>query len=214
MSKPLRRIVIEESAQAPVQEQAQKPVFIFAPEIGRKAIDEIETDLVLVPVLSGMRVPRDLHAKTTDVGEQIRSAIEADGFVGKCGQKVLIDTGIPAGSSQSNRHLLLAGLGRPNKFCAGTAYKVFESLIEEAIQLGVRRVTVPFAPNRGTGSCLNMKGMAHKLNAAVTNCFKRLDGPVALCEVQIYCTPQAKPFIQKGLDIPVGDDDPCGCHKD
>lgn len=212
MAKHIRALVLDDSAVAtPLhhQHQATKPEFIFAPEMGRKSIDEIETDLVLVPVLAGMKVPRDLHAKAGDVGELIKSAIKDGGFSGKRGDRLLIETDLMGTGQDKVRHVLLAGLGRPDKFCGRTAYEVFEQLIEEAIRLDVRRVTIPFAPNRGTGSCLNMKGMGHKLNAAVTNCFKRLDHPVALSEIQIYCTPQAKAHIQKGLDIPLADDD---CH--
>lgn len=210
MAKHIRAILLDESALAtPSHRQAMKPVFIFAPEMGRKSIDEIETDLVLVPVLSGMKVPRDLHAKSSGVGELIKSAIRDGGFQGKRGDQLLVDTGLAGSQRDSSRHVLIAGLGRPDKFCGRTAYEVFEHLIEEAIRLKVRRVTIPFAPNRGTGACLNMKGMGHKLNQAVTNCFSRLDGPVELKEVQIYCTPQAKSHIQKGLDIPLAADD---CH--
>ncbi len=214
MAKQFRAIVLTDEAVSKVKDlkRAEMPSFVFVPEMGRKSIDEIESDLVLVPVLAGMKVPRDLHARNEGVGDLIKEAIREQGFQGKRGQRLLVETDLPGFDSQSQRHVLLAGLGRPDRFCGGTAYEVFHKLIEEAISLGVSRITIPFAPNRGTSACLNMKGMGHKLHLALHNCVSKIDHPIKLKELQIYCTPQARPHIQKGLDIPVGEAHKC-CTK-
>ncbi|MBX9686752.1 MAG: hypothetical protein K2X27_08620 [Candidatus Obscuribacterales bacterium] len=210
MIKHIRTKLTAAAEVAPSQPQvAEMPNFTFAAVMGRKSIDEISTDLVLVPVLCGMNVPRDLHTKSSGVGDFIKAAIKDSGFEGKRGEKLLLDTELPGSTASSSRHVLVSGLGRHDQFCAGTAFDVFVQCIEEAIRLNAVRVTIPFAPNRGTGSCLNMKGMGHKLKAAVAHCFSRLDAPVSLKEVQIYCTAQAKSFIQQGLAIPVGE----GAHN-
>ena len=213
MVKHIQALILNESAQCAHSSQAKLPEFIFAPVMGRTPIDEIETDLVLIPVLAGMRVPRDLHSDSTEVGELIKNAIKDGGFAGKRGEQLLVETEL-SGTGDGNRHVLVAGLGRPDRFCARTAYEVFEQLIQEAIRLNVRRVTIPFTANRGTSSCLNMKGSGHKLKAAVVSCFEKLEQPVALAEIQIYCTPQAKAHIKKGLDIPVSSDDSCCQQSD
>lgn len=184
--------------------KVEKPAIVFAAQMGRKPIEEIDTDLILLTMLSGMKVPRDLHAKDKEVAELIKSAISSEGFEGKRGDKQLIE--ISAG-----KHVLLLGLGRAEKFCGGTALAVFQQFLDEAIKLGVRRITVPFIPNRGTASCLTMKGMGHKLNFALDRCFKQLKQPVQLEEVQVYCTPQAKMHIEKGIKIPLEDSDSCYC---
>ena len=188
---------------------AEHPSFIFAPEMGKKCIDEIDTDLMLITVLAGMDVPRDLRAKDCVAGDLIRKAIKSSTFEGKRGERLLLETGLPTTSAPSGRHLLVSGLGRRDQFCAGAAYAVFEGLVLEALKLQVNRVTIPFTPNRGTGSCLTMKGMAHQMNLALTNCFKPVDHPVALKEVQIYCTPQAQAHIVKGLEISTENDREC-----
>lgn len=186
------------------QLQATKPEFLFEARMGRESIEDIQTDLVLIPVLSGMKVPRDLRADSQEVGELIKQAIKDNNFNGKRGETLLVETTLPSSTGEGNRKLLLAGLGRADKFCAGAAEGVFGALVDEACRLNAARVTIPFIPNRGTGACLNMKGMAHRMNIALN---KRLaekgDGEVSLTEVQIFCTPQAKPHIEQGLSIPV-----------
>lgn len=205
MAKQLRRVSKHSrDASSAVSVQVQKPEIVFEAQMGRKPVDEIETDLILLTMLSGMKVPRDLHVKDTRIAELIKSAISEKGFDGKRGDKLLID--LPDG-----KHVLLVGLGRAEKFCGGTAYAVFQEFLDEAIKLGVRRITVPFIPNRGTASCLTMKGMGHKLNVALTRRFKELQEPVQLSELQVYCTPQAKSHIEKGVNIPVEDSDSCRC---
>ncbi|MBX9573858.1 MAG: hypothetical protein K2X77_33485 [Candidatus Obscuribacterales bacterium] len=201
-SKRRSRAVQTESHDA--QLQANKPEFLFAARMGRESIEDIQTDLVLIPVLSGMKVPRDLRADSEEVGELIKQAIKDNNFAGKRGETLLVETSLPSSTGEGSRKLLLAGLGRADKFCARAAEGVFGALVDEACRLNAARVTIPFIPNRGTGACLNMKGMAHRMNIALN---KRLaqkgDEEVSLTEVQIFCTPQAKPHIEQGLSIPV-----------
>ncbi len=192
-------------------ESAKYPQFVFAPEMGKKCIDEIVTDLMLITVLAGMDVPRDLRAKDCLAGDLIRKAIKSSTFEGKRGDRLLLETGLPTTTAAKGRRLLVAGLGRRDQFCAAAAYGVFEGLVLEALKLQVNRVTIPFTPNRGTGSCLTMKGMAHQMNRALTNCFKQVEHPGALKEVQIYCTPQARAHIVQGLEISTEQEKVC-CH--
>lgn len=205
MARHIQAIILTEEALMIDQPfHPEKPKFVFVPELGRKSIDEFESDLVLVPVLAGMKVPRELHLRDEGVGELIKSAIKDGGFEGKRGDQLLLETELCGSCEDSCRHVLVAGIGRAEKFTGRTAFEVFEKMIEEAIRLDVQRVLIPFAPNRGTKGGINMKGMGHKLKMAVNAVFNRLDRPVRLTEVQIYCTPQAKPHIEKGLQISVG----------
>ena len=192
------------------QVQANKLEFLFASRMGRESIEDLESDLVLIPVLSGMKVPRDLRADTPGVGELIKQSIKQNDFHGKRGERLLINTPLPTTTSGSGRIVLLAGLGRADKFCAGAALEVFDALVDEACRSNVKRITIPFIPNRGTGNCLTMKGMAHKLNIAINRRLSQQEGVVALSEVQIFCTTQAKPHIEQGLAIPLTEGN-CGC---
>lgn len=211
MAKHIRTVLTAEAELAkPVQLIAQKPMYQLVPLMGRKSLDDLDTDLVLLPVLAGMKVPRDLHARKTAVAELIKQSIKDEDFQGKRGETLLINVDSDSSQEKPGPKVLLAGLGRHDQFCGRVAFQMFKLLIEEAIEQKARRVTIPFVPNRGTSSCLTMKGMAHKLNLAVTRVFEEQDREVALRELQIFCTPQAKLHIEKGLAIPV--DGTSGCR--
>lgn len=204
----IKKIRLDKSAEAAQpkpenNETAQMPKFVFAADMGRRSLDEIETDLVLLTVLTGMEVPRDLHAKSSTVGDQIKSSINASSFEGRRGESLLIETECPGTTDGASLNVLVVGLGRPEKFCAGVAQGVFQQIINEAIRLKARRVTIPFAPNRGTSSNVNMKCMGFQLKQALSKCLQEHGADLALEEVQIYCTSQAKRHIEQGLNIPV-----------
>lgn len=207
MSKQSRSGALAFLWESQERSQVNMPEFLFSTRMGRDSIEELESDLVLIPVLTGMKVPRDLYADKPEIAELIKQAIKDNDFRGKLGETLLVETPLRNSSGQPGRRLLLAGLGRPSRFCAGAAESVFEAVVDKACQLNVSRITIPFIPNRGTGSCLNMKGMAHRMNVALNRRLGQQTENVSLAEVQIFCTPQAKPFIEKGLSIPLKDVD-------
>ena len=194
--------------------KAVLPEFTFETSLGRRSLHDVATDMVLIPVLFGMSVPQSLHHDDSGVADQIKLAIQGNKFKGQRGTSLPVETSLPDSQGDANRIILLAGLGRPQCFDANVAEAVFGRLIEEAIARGVREVTVPFIANRMTKTCLNLKGTAHRLKKAVVRHFAQLDGPVSLKEIKIYCSPQAKCHIEKGLNAPVDDptmvDDCCG----
>lgn len=175
----------------------------FTTNVARTALDDIETDLVLLPMLSGMNVPASLHAEDPELAELIKSSIRDSGFEGKRGTHLVIERPQEGKRSRRKRFVLLVGLGRPDCFNATVAREVFEQLTEQAVRLGVTRVAVPFISNRMTRMCLNFKGMAHLLKQAVAQGIHQADGNVALREVQLLCSTQARRYIQQGLDCPV-----------
>ena len=184
---------------------AALPQFSFATSLGRGSIEDVTTDIVLIPMLYGMSVPQSLHADDQGVGAVIRTAIHDHGFEGKRGTSLPVETELLDSQGGNNRVVLLAGLGRPQCFDADVAESVFGKLIEEAVTRGSTTILIPFIANRMTKTCLNLKGTAHRLKRAVVHAFAKLDGPVALKEIKIYCSPQAKAHIEKGLNAPVDD---------
>lgn len=204
-------IRIQEPAASEPQLPVNMPRFTFAATMGRKSIEEIKTDLVLVTMLHRMSVPGSLKLKTPEVAELVKQTIKAKNFDGKSGSRLLIETSLKKTDGEAGRHVLLVGLGRASCYKADTAYNVVQLLVDEAIQVGARTVTIPFVPNRMTEGCLNLKATAFKLKCAVAQRFSELDGEVSLKEIQIYCTPQAKRHIQQGLEIPLEAESDCRC---
>lgn len=182
------------------------PVFTFETSLGKHAVEDIPTDIVLIPMLYKMSVPASLKASKPDVADEIIQAIKGNGFEGKRGTSLPVETSLPDSQGFGKRVILLAGLGRPQCFDANVAESVFGSLIDEAIERGVTEVTIPFIANRMTKQCLNLKGTAHRLKKAVLSRFSRLDKPVALKTIKIYCSPQARSHIEKGLKAPIDDE--------
>ncbi|MBY0359439.1 MAG: hypothetical protein K2W82_15660 [Candidatus Obscuribacterales bacterium] len=193
------------TVEAPASSVPSMPRFTFETTMGRRALDDIVTDMVLVAKLSSQRVPECLQAKTPEIGELIRQRIIDQGFEGRQGETLLVETGLEDSSSANQRRVLLVGIGRPEKFGAETVYKTFAILIKEAIALGVSKVTIPFIANRATENSLNLKGMAYQLKL-VLNAEAANIAASNLQEIQIFCTPQARQFIQAGLDIPLNND--------
>lgn len=195
------------TVEAPASNEPKMPRFSFETTMGRRALDDIVTDMVLVAKLSSQRVPECLQAKTPAIGELIRQRIIDRGFEGRQGEKLLVETGLQDSSSANQRRVLLVGIGRPEKFGAEIAYQTFAILIKQAIALGVRNVTIPFIANRATESSLNLKGMAYQLKRALNDETELATSQ--LQEIQIFCTPQARYHIEEGLKIPLdsGDDD-------
>lgn len=207
--KPIRL-----TREAPMQ---VTPRFVYLTNIGNQQLEGIHTDLMLVTMLSSQRVPSCLHAQSTDIGDKIRNSISDAHFDGRCGQKLLVETELPGVSERYPRRLLITGIGSPHTFCTEKAYTVFGTLIDEALELRVKTITVPFVANRGTGACTNLKSMAYQLKVALTERFAKLTETPPLEEIQILCSKQAKRFIEMGLAIPVDlsaeedSDEDCGC---
>lgn len=193
-------------------QDAVLPVFTFETSLGRRSIEDVPTDMVMIPVLYGMSVPQSLKAGNENVAEQIVSAIKLNSFEGKRGTNLAVETSLVDSTGDGKRVVLLAGLGRPQCFGADVAEAVFGQMIDEAIARKMVEITIPFIANRMTKQCLNLKGTAHRLKKAVHSRFAVLTGPVALREIKIYCSPQARPHIEKGLNAPIDDpisDDCC-----
>lgn len=194
------------------------PRFTFLPKMGRLPVDEVQTDLILVPMLQGMKVHEALRVRDQEIGEQVRAFIKEANFEGKRGTYLLVPTSLPGKKANSRRWVFLAGLGEFHCYGPRTVNEVFESMLEKALECGVECVTVPFVPNRGTSHCLNHEATAYHLQTAIHKVFaEHHSRPIELKTIQIFCAPQAKFHIQQGLNLPVKETKPCpgngGCHK-
>lgn len=207
----MKRMVLPEPIRLVDETMPQLPKFSFETTLGRGSIEDVATDIVLIPMLFQMSVPKTLHATDEGVGELIRTAIDEHQFQGKRGTSLAVETELPDSDGGPGRTIFLAGLGRPQCFDADVAESVFTRLIEEAVERGAKTVTVPFIANRMTKTCLNLKGTAHRLKKAVARHFAKLDGPVSLTEIKIYCSPQARAHIEKGLNAPIDEDTADDC---
>ena len=184
------------------------PAFSFAPFMGRKPLDTLDTDLVLVTKLYRTAVPAALHVRDGAVAERIKVICKSD-FLGKKGDSRLLEVPLPNARGKKGRYVHLLGLGPASGYCGQTACGTFEEFFKKALELGVERVTLPFIPNPMTKTSLSHKLTAFKMKKTLLRVLQGHKGPVALKEVQIYCHPAAVRSIQEGLDAEQGDD--CRC---
>ncbi len=181
------------------------PKFTIDARMGTSAspgVEDIRTDLLLLTKPAGTTLGPGPQVLDNRLGGLLSRKVKQHRFGGRLGQRIHLDLK-PEIHDNPQRHVLLVGLGSSEQFDCKAACKVFAQLIDKALELGVEHVTIPFPANRMTGSSLNLKGTAHLLREIVERKLAELDGEPKLKEIVIFCTPQAKQHVQKGLRAPV-----------
>jgi hypothetical protein len=185
------------------------PSFKFVANAGRKALDDIDTDLVLITKLYRMEVPAALHHREPNVAGLLKRTVK-EGFHGKKGTARLLSVPLPNSRGDSGRYVLFLGLGQAINYCGQTACSVFRKLFETALDLEVESVLVPFVPNPMTKNALTHKATAFKLKSVLTEVVRERGHAGKLREIKLFCHPNAVPTIQDGLSIEQGEG--CNCH--
>jgi hypothetical protein len=187
------------------------PSFTFAPFAGRTPLDEVSTDLVLMTKLYRHDIPAALHISEPSVAELLKSIIGEE-FAGKRGEVNLVQSSLPNSQGEAGRYFLLYGLGPEQSYGSRTTCALFETFFKQALELGVAHVVVPFIPNPMTKNSMTHRATAFKLKHVLRQVLADWQGPVALREVMMYCTPAAVRHIQAGLSIEPGEGHGCPCE--
>lgn len=178
------------------------------PCIGRarfEGVQTVSTDLLLLPRLAGVALnpnsgpQADHDAFDVRLNGLIARKIKSSKFKGDLGQSLLLNLDPRVFGEQPQRYLLLVGIGSADKFNARAACQVFQLMVEQSMKLGVSRVALPFPARKITA--LNHKGTAHILKEVVEDKLSRVRR-ATLQEIEVLCTPQARPHIEEGLSIP------------
>jgi len=190
------------------------PKFTILAKMGKTTspgVAELPTDLLLLTKVAGLDLGPGPQSVDLSLQGLISRKINQRKFRGDLAKSIRFDLDPQVFKDSPQRHVLLVGIGSTQKFDRAAACKVFGELIDEALKLGVEHVTIPFPANRTTGPKLNLKGTAHILKEVVEEKFASLDDSVALKEIVIYCTPQARTHIKAGLEAPVRTKGSCCC---
>lgn len=196
------------SAEAVEEREIVLPSFTFAPFAGRLPLDAVKTDLVLMTKLFRHDVPAAIHVSEPSVAELLKTTIKEE-FPGKRLEVRLLESPLLNSEGQEGRYILLIGLGQQQSYGSSITCKVFETLFTQALELGVRHVTVPFIPNPMTRTVMTHRATAFKMKHVLKQVLREWSGPVSLVEVMSYCTPAAVRHIEAGLQIDQGDGCPC-----
>lgn len=186
------------------------PEFTFIATLGRTTLDDLSTDLVVVPKLYRLAIPEKLHVKHPGVGDSLRKKVKA-GFQGRRGAFDVLSTDLPNSAGQPGCKILLTGIGAAESYCADVAAQIFEVVFKKALEMGVRKVTIPFVSNRVTGSNVNLGQTACRMKRALAKVLRESDGKSTLREVEIYCTASAVRHIKDGLGA--APDEDCHCQR-
>lgn len=193
-----------------------KPKFTIVAEMGKNnsGVSELATDLLLLTKVAGTSLGPGPQSVDQALGGLISRKVEKRKFRGDLAQTLSFDLSAGADKTPLQRHILLVGIGSSQTFDREAACKVFSKLIDNALELNVESVTIPFPSNRSTGPTLNLKGTAHILKEVVEEKVAARGKSCKLKEIIVYCTPQAKQHIAAGLRAPIRAKGNCCCFKE
>ena len=175
--------------------------FVGAPR--NPEVHAVKTDLLVLTQLAGKPLAPVPASVDRALNGLISRKIQLTRFKADLGNHLLVDVNPKDYPDAPWRHILLVGLGHHHKFNGKAACQLFRCVVDKALELGVAHVTVPFVPNRMTGTSLNLMGTAHILKEVVDERLTGgLENEVKWQELQLLCTPQAVRHVQQGLDIP------------
>lgn len=194
---------------SPERVSNEMPQFTYA-VLGRVVLDDLASDLVVVPKLYNLAIPTKLHCKDARVGDALRKKVKA-GFRGKRGSLDVLSTELPNSKGTPGAKILLTGIGAPESYCVDVAEEIFEVIFKKALELGVEKLTVPFVAKRVTSSSLGLRRTACRMKKVLAKVLAAYDKPAKLKEVQVFCTSAARRHIQDGLNA--SPEDACACAK-
>ena len=182
----------------------------FAPDMGRVPVDKLVADTVgpvmlFLTKVRGHALPECLAVGDPALARIIEKTIagkgRADPFTGEKGSAKVVKVPQLNSTEQPERYVYLAGLGGPEDFGQEVVCQAFNGFIKTALRRRCERVVIPFVANRMTDDTMNLKSLAFLLRREVDRTLAAWKKPIALREIIIYCTPQAKRYLKKGLSI-------------
>lgn len=153
-----------------------------------------ETPLLLLCKLAGHGLGSHIQTLDQEVGGIISKEIERTNFRGDRGEFFVLD--VPA--SDAPQSVMLVGLGTPEKVDSNAIVHLVELAIDEAINRGLTKFSVPILPNRQAQG-INLRGQAHLIKVAAERKVASLRMEDGELEIELVCAPQAKAHLQKGL---------------
>lgn len=172
--------------------------FVFNPSMGTNAdpgIENIDTDLLVLTQMTESHMSQGMQKIDEKLDGALSKVMKEQNFSAQAGESVLVDCKDHSAASQ--RFVLVVGLGDLRKFKGYTVCGLMRKALETAKELGVRKMTLPIFPNRQTEQELNLAG-----SGAIIACRVATFGELPkLEEIELFCTPQARRHLQKGLFV-------------
>lgn len=181
-----------------------KATFTLTTATAQQLGGSTETPLLVLGTLAGMGLGTQMSGLDSQLGGVISGAIAKKSFQGNLGANFTLrlnQEGAPA-------HVLVVGLGSPDKFNRKAIIRLVRIAVARAVQLGSPKVTFPILPNRQTQATRNLRGQAYLLRKAVEDKLAEIGGDEDReLEIELLCSPQAKPHLVVGLTCKRMDDE-------
>lgn len=157
-------------------------------------IENLDTDLLVFTQMRSSKMSEGMMKIDNKLSGALSKAVKENGFSGKAGESVVVECQSPSTSKQ--KYLLLVGLGSYKNFNSFVVCGMMRLVLEEAQKRGVKKITIPFMPNRQTEDKVSLTA---SVNTLVCKVRMFQDDLPKLQEVELFCTPQARQYLQDGL---------------
>lgn len=169
--------------------------FVISPIFGKRMddIEELDTDLLVLTKLDHMYMGRGSARFDELLDGTISEHLRDAHMTGKKGDHQIFAT-----THNGIRSVLLIGLGTPGEFSRPTLCGLYRLILDTARERGIRKVTIPIFPDRLTD--INLSGALAVLRCRVAETL-HASGLGNLAEIELLCTPQARRYIEDGLNV-------------
>lgn len=181
----------------------QLPELLVVPELKPSSVRPLyaeTTDLLVVPVLAGMRFPSSIRLLDERAGGALTRAAAGAGFGGREGESLVLPRADLGSSDAPQKHVLLLGMGAGWQFNRFTVCRTTQLILEAAQKLQAGDITM-FVPSQRTTS----DNVSLVTLAAIIHCrlqaFAIERGLPDLKTLKIFCTPQGARYLRKGLAL-------------
>lgn len=157
-------------------------------------IENLQTDLLVLTQMTSSQMSDGMQKINTKLSGALAKAIKDSAFSGRRGEHALVDCRKLTGSKPN--YILVVGLGSHKDFNSFVVCGLMRLVLEVAKELGVQKITIPFMPNRQTEATVSL---AASVNTLVCKVRMFQDDLPNLQDVELFCTPQARKYLQDGL---------------
>ncbi len=171
--------------------------FSISPTLNTEGgMQSVRTPMLMLTKIQGMGLGTGPKAIDSSCDGLLTQAIAEQGFKGGLAKFVAVELG----QDSPQQNLLMMGLGSVHDFNPCGLAEVIAVAIDQTLQKGCTKLTIPVVANRLTALSLNLLGTAHIVRKAAEQKLAGIESDETL-EIEFLCTAQAKRYIQQGLDV-------------
>jgi hypothetical protein len=159
-------------------------------------MQSVRTPMLMLTKIQGMGLGAGPKAIDSICDGLLSQALEERGFKAELGEAVTVEIGPDC----AQQNLVMMGLGSVQNFTPCGLAEVIDKAIEQAVEKGCRKLTIPVVANRLTALNINLMGTAHIVRRSAERKLAPIESDEEF-EIEFVCTSQAKRHIQKGLDV-------------